>query len=203
MIGKTARRLGGRSAGTFIGAALGFAGNSCFAGARFDLILCIGVVQYQRDPEPLFAEIQRLLKPGGICILTLPNLLRFNYLLDPASFVKCAYRLVTRWARRHRPLRSILNSAIARSDTYDKAYFRWELPRLLRTQPLAIRQKIGLGYGPLTLLGKELLPDRVSVALSVALDHLARLKILSWLSILANRWVVVIEKSATRQSCRQ
>lgn len=65
---------------------------------------------------------------------------------------------------------------------------------MLRKQPLAMKQTIGLGYGPLTLLGKELLPDRVSIALSVAIDHLARLKVLSWLSILANRWVVVIEK---------
>lgn len=194
MIGTVARRLGGPSAGAFIGAVLGFAGTSCFAAARFDLILCIGVIQYQRNPEPVFAEIHRLLKPGGTCIFTLPNLPRLNYLLDPASYVKYACRLVGRLRRGKRPLRALLNNAIAGSGTYDKTYFGWEIPALLQNQPLVIKQKIGFGYGPLTLLGKELLPSGVSVALSAAIDRLARLKILSWLPFLANRWAVVIEK---------
>jgi 2-polyprenyl-3-methyl-5-hydroxy-6-metoxy-1,4-benzoquinol methylase len=194
MIGTVARRLGGPSAGAFIGAVLSFAGASCFAAARFDLILCVGVVQYQRDPEPLFAEIHRLLKPGGTCIFTLPNLPRLSYLLDPVSYVMCASRLVGSLRRRNRPLRALLNNASAGSDTYHKTYFGWEIPALLRNQPLVIKRKIGFGYGPLTLLGKELLPASVSIALSSAIHRLARLKFLSWLPFLANRWAVVVEK---------
>jgi hypothetical protein len=121
-------------------------------------------------------------------------LLRFNYFLDPASYVKCVCRLAGRLRRSNRPLRVLVNQAIAGSGTYDKTYLGWEIPTLLRNQPLVIKRKIGFGYGPLTLLGKELLPTRVSVALSAAIDRLARLKVLSWLPFLANRWAVVIEK---------
>jgi SAM-dependent methyltransferase len=44
-----------------------------FAGARFDLALCIGVIDYVPEPAPLLQSLARVLRPGGALIITSPN----------------------------------------------------------------------------------------------------------------------------------
>ena len=44
--------------------------------ASVDLVLCIEVLRYLRDPEPCLAEIARVLRPGGRCLVTAAP--RFN-----------------------------------------------------------------------------------------------------------------------------
>jgi ubiquinone/menaquinone biosynthesis C-methylase UbiE len=39
----------------------------------FDLILCIGVVEYLRDDGEAIREMARVLKPGGTAIISMPN----------------------------------------------------------------------------------------------------------------------------------
>src|SRR5207248_7985080 len=40
---------------------------------QFDLLLGMGLLEYLDDMNPTFDEFARLLKPGGIAILTIPN----------------------------------------------------------------------------------------------------------------------------------
>lgn len=40
----------------------------------FDVITCLGVIEYTFDPYHVMQEINRVLKPGGILILEVPNL---------------------------------------------------------------------------------------------------------------------------------
>lgn len=40
----------------------------------FDVITCLGVIEYTFDPYHVMNEINRILKPGGILILEVPNL---------------------------------------------------------------------------------------------------------------------------------
>lgn len=40
------------------------------ASDSFDAVLCCCSVQYLQYPERVFAEIQRVLRPGGVCIVT-------------------------------------------------------------------------------------------------------------------------------------
>ncbi|KAF8703483.1 hypothetical protein HU200_032290 [Digitaria exilis] len=42
-------------------------------GASFDAVLCTVSVQYLQHPEKVFAEIFRVLKPGGVCIVSFSN----------------------------------------------------------------------------------------------------------------------------------
>ncbi|KAF8715104.1 hypothetical protein HU200_027658 [Digitaria exilis] len=42
-------------------------------GASFDAVLCTVSVQYLQYPEKVFAEIFRVLKPGGVCIVSFSN----------------------------------------------------------------------------------------------------------------------------------
>ncbi|EIE19047.1 S-adenosyl-L-methionine-dependent methyltransferase, partial [Coccomyxa subellipsoidea C-169] len=44
----------------------------------FDAVLCCVSVQYLQQPERAFAEIYRVLKPGGVCIVTFSNRLFYN-----------------------------------------------------------------------------------------------------------------------------
>ena len=43
------------------------------ADSSFDAVLCCVSVQYLQQPEKVFAEIYRVLKPQGICIITFSN----------------------------------------------------------------------------------------------------------------------------------
>ncbi|OEL32502.1 hypothetical protein BAE44_0006476 [Dichanthelium oligosanthes] len=42
-------------------------------GSSFDAVLCTVSVQYLQSPEKVFAEIFRVLKPGGVCIVSFSN----------------------------------------------------------------------------------------------------------------------------------
>ncbi|MCO5561491.1 hypothetical protein L7F22_015112 [Adiantum nelumboides] len=43
------------------------------ADASFDAVLCTVSVQYLQKPEQVFAEIYRMLRPGGVCIVSFSN----------------------------------------------------------------------------------------------------------------------------------
>lgn len=49
-----------------------------FASGRFDLVLCIEVLRYLRDPAGCLHEIARVLRPGGVCLATATPLLNLN-----------------------------------------------------------------------------------------------------------------------------
>ncbi len=44
-----------------------------FGEGTFDLVWCTEVIEHLRNPKNLLREIQRVLKPGGVVILTAPN----------------------------------------------------------------------------------------------------------------------------------
>lgn len=47
--------------------------NWSMADCSFDAVLCCVSAQYLQQPEKVFAEIHRILKPGGVCIVTFSN----------------------------------------------------------------------------------------------------------------------------------
>jgi ubiquinone/menaquinone biosynthesis C-methylase UbiE len=44
----------------------------------FDLVTATEVIEHIENPRSLFREISRVLKPGGICVLSTPNVLNVN-----------------------------------------------------------------------------------------------------------------------------
>ena len=181
-----------------IGAVVGSAGQVGFRSGTFDLILCIGVIQYERQPELIFNEVSRLLKPGAACVFSVPNQLSLHHLLDPWCLARYFYRVIVLHFRHGASWSKSCRSAVDRpsrpDEIYEKRYLAREILALVKTQPLIIRKAIGFGYGPLTVFNKPVLPDKASIALSKALTKLLRLRALSGWSILANRWVVIAEK---------
>jgi SAM-dependent methyltransferase len=46
--------------------------NIPFPASTFDGVLCIEVLEHAKDPEPLLADIARVMKPEGLLLLTVP-----------------------------------------------------------------------------------------------------------------------------------
>ena len=44
----------------------------------FDAVVCCVSVQYMQQPERVFAEMHRVLKPGGVCIMTFSSRLFYS-----------------------------------------------------------------------------------------------------------------------------
>eukprot|EP01025_Chloroclados_australasicus_P025884 TRINITY_DN25759_c0_g1_i2.p1 TRINITY_DN25759_c0_g1~~TRINITY_DN25759_c0_g1_i2.p1 ORF type:complete len:286 (-),score=15.54 TRINITY_DN25759_c0_g1_i2:214-1032(-) len=59
----------------------------------FDAVLCCVSVQYLQQPEKVFAEIFRVLKPGGVLIITFSNRLFYTKAIsawrDASGFARC------------------------------------------------------------------------------------------------------------------
>jgi len=57
-----------------------------FDDGSFDGILCSSVVEYVREPNAVFLEFSRILRPGGTLILSVPN--KFSILRSSQKLVK-------------------------------------------------------------------------------------------------------------------
>jgi 2-polyprenyl-3-methyl-5-hydroxy-6-metoxy-1,4-benzoquinol methylase len=66
-----------------------------FPGDYFDIILCMDVLEHVRHPARVLAEINRCLKPGGVCQLTAINRFAFK---DPHYHARFVNWLPRRWA---------------------------------------------------------------------------------------------------------
>lgn len=49
-----------------------------FPDASFDVVICLEVLRYLPDPQPCLAEIRRVLRPGGVALVTATPLLNLN-----------------------------------------------------------------------------------------------------------------------------
>ncbi|PNH11748.1 hypothetical protein TSOC_001390 [Tetrabaena socialis] len=63
------------------------------ADQSFDAVLCCVSVQYLQQPERVFAEVYRVLKPGGVFIITFSNRLFYNKAIsawrDATGYARC------------------------------------------------------------------------------------------------------------------
>jgi SAM-dependent methyltransferase len=59
-----------------------------FANDTFDAVVCLETFEHVVSPRPLGAEIVRVLKPGGMCMVTTPPRLRYLFKPDPHYHVR-------------------------------------------------------------------------------------------------------------------
>ncbi len=105
-----------------------------FPGAQFDLVMCNSVLHHLTQPQRLFAEVARLVKPDGAVLIR-----------DLRRPTRLAYPLHVRWhGRRYSGLMYQLYCNSVRS-----AYTVAELEELLRDSPLASawREAAAVGRG--------------------------------------------------------
>jgi ubiquinone/menaquinone biosynthesis C-methylase UbiE len=187
--------------GELIEPMIGDAEHLSLADNSLDSILCIGVFQYQLRNDILLKELNRVLKKGGMCFFTIPNLLRINYLLDPFFYFQLSKKLIKKILKPK--MKVDTNSAVNRGITgrikknypYDKKYFVWELNDIIAESGFEIEKTVAFGYGPFTLFNKPFLPDYISYKISNKLESISGKFLTKMWKTVANRWVFAIRKN--------
>lgn len=138
-----------------------------FRDQTFTSVLCLGVISYLKDYTPLIEEAARVLKPGGTLMLTFRNMHRPVF-SDP-------WKVLARFVRGRS-----LREGEQNGDWPGRFLDPGRVDRdVLKTGLVPFGFK-GIGYGPLTVRGKEVLPGPVSIRLSDGLSTLFRHLQLDW-----------------------
>lgn len=87
----------------------------------FDYYIGMGLLEYLDDMEPSLKEMERVLKPGGYAILTMPNIQSINRtIIRNTGFLRRAYDLALRAAKRQVPTRNSIFHRELAPDALDR-----------------------------------------------------------------------------------
>ncbi|MGH2447959.1 MAG: class I SAM-dependent methyltransferase [Chloroflexota bacterium] len=130
----------------------------------FDLVTMLGVLPFLDSPEAALGEIARVLKPDAHVLLTSDNSSRLTFLFDPRFWpvLKAPRELVKRFVGRK-----------GEFPFSTHAFRQRDLIQLLNSADLDIQRVDGFGYGPFTLLGRQVVPDRLGILLQQRLQQYA------------------------------
>jgi 2-polyprenyl-3-methyl-5-hydroxy-6-metoxy-1,4-benzoquinol methylase len=140
-----------------------------FADETFQLIVVLGVLPWIDRPEAALAEIARVLAPGGRLIVSINNRAPLHVLADPVRLPMLA------------PLRDSARRALAAvrpvSQPPPSRPIGFARPADLACQLDAVGLRLvrsqAFGFGPFTLLGRQVLADRIGVDLERRLQRRA------------------------------
>lgn len=109
-----------------------------FSDKSFDLVLCIGVLEYLKDDFLALKEISRVLKKGGEAIITVPNISSPLVLLDKfaLSITRIIFRILSAVVKMPRSRLSF------RQDITDRFYLPWALRRKLRKNGFVVTKTL-------------------------------------------------------------
>lgn len=131
-----------------------------FAAAQFHLVVALGLLPWLHDAPGAVRELGRVLCPGGMMILSADNRYRLNRPVEPRENPLL------------NPLRPIKRMLSAPDDSAAPSYRHSprEVDALLAGAGVAAIRRTTIGYGPFTVLGRELLPGRLGVAVDERLQ---------------------------------
>jgi 2-polyprenyl-3-methyl-5-hydroxy-6-metoxy-1,4-benzoquinol methylase len=92
-----------------------------FVTATFDVVLCLETIEHVPRPDLLAREIMRILKKGGICMVTTPARLRYWFQRDPHYAIPALLLLPDALQR------FVATSILRRTDTYDVEHIFWHV----------------------------------------------------------------------------
>lgn len=161
----------------------------------FDVITCVGVLEYVWDEKAALAELSRVLKDEGVIILTFPNLLKLQNLLDPYYFFHAARYILKN---------KIFNKAgvnaedglkqISTNTNYtNKRYPYHKISKIIKDSNLTPIEWVGLGYGPFTIGKKKIFSENGSKRISDFLENTIS-KFPFGDKYFTNRWVICLKK---------
>lgn len=161
MVGSTRARIAEAGLETAAAARVGDVHALAARDASYAAVVALGVVPWLHSPERAFREIARVLRPGGILIVTADNRARLNFVLDPRYNPVCLYP-IRRWLK-------LLLQRLGRRPLgiLPALHYPAELDRLVHGTGLVKQKSRSIGFGRFTLFGLQLL----SVARSVVLHH--------------------------------
>jgi len=169
-----------------------------FKDHAFDAVVCVGVLQYLPDDRTSIAELGRVLRPGGLAVVTLPNILRITYLFDPFYYFRGLKYLIHKLKRKKTGLDISPDSSDVGSNQMfsNRRYYLGQLRRAFRESRLTSVNVRCIGFGPLTFWRRPFLPERMSLSLSDRLENGSGKAGLRWLGIFSDRWVISLKKGS-------
>jgi ubiquinone/menaquinone biosynthesis C-methylase UbiE len=141
-----------------------------FRAGSFVLVLALGVAPWLHSAPQAIKEMARVLQPGGYLVLSADNRARLTHFVDPL------------FSPPLRPVRRAAGAALAvaglrrRADGVIAAATFHGLRTFDRIVAAAGLERVDgstFGFGPFTLLGRNLLPEPLGVRLNDALQRLA------------------------------
>jgi ubiquinone/menaquinone biosynthesis C-methylase UbiE len=132
----------------------------------FDIVVAVGLIPWVERPACAIAEMVRVTKPGGHIMLTLDNAHGAVRFLDPG------------WHPLPRSIARAVSSTLRRHRTDDQSSWptshTWkQVEALLRASDLTLLERGGVGFGPFTLLGRQMMPAPLGRRLDRALQALS------------------------------
>jgi len=171
--------------------------NLPFSNEYFDIILCVGVLEYLPDDRSALKELKRVLNKNGRIILTAPNIISFKFLTDPYYSFNRGWKFlfnkiglnIKSSKKENRKASIYLND-----DFKNKRYLLNALKKLLTKENLLVEKIMCVSFGPLGFWLKPYLPLQVNIRLSNLIIKLSSFHYFSLLRYIANRWIICIKK---------
>lgn len=152
-----------------------------FEDDTFDVVVCIGVISWVESPSLAMHEIARVLKPGGVLIITAIN--KFSVeALDPLV----VWRKFARVTGLGRSARAGADHSVENPDNrpVSKRFSLARFDTMMSAEGLTKTRSRTIKYGHFRFLGRRFLPIPWEVAVDKALQRLWRVPIirdLGWL----------------------
>lgn len=161
----------------------------------FDLILAIGLVEYLPSEINALKEFNRILKPNGSLIFTLPNILKLNHFIDLYFIIKWTYRFF-----KNKIVSKTLSNEVKPYD-FDsnenfkiKRYKKKQISTFLINSGFKKRKVQGVGYGEFLIFNKRIFSLGWSVKISESIENLSKKKSFKFIDKFATRWVICAQK---------
>jgi ubiquinone/menaquinone biosynthesis C-methylase UbiE len=176
-----------------ISASVGDVNELQFPDGSFDVVVSIGVMEWQESPTRSLREMARVVRPGGCVILTVDNKWALRNILDPFQ-----YAPVAAVKRESGKLLRRLGLQRGSSGPRDRSYSIRQFDGFLADAGLEKLQGETVGFGPFPFLDWEL-PTWLGLPLHRKLQHLADAKT----PLLHAAGLVYITAAAKRQASKR
>lgn len=105
-----------------------------FRNDTFDFVLCLDTIEHVPRPDLMGPEIMRVLRPGGMCMITTPPRLRYWFRRDPHYFIPGLALLPDGMQR------FVAETVLRRTKTYDVEHLFWHVEEIARLFPASERE---------------------------------------------------------------
>jgi ubiquinone/menaquinone biosynthesis C-methylase UbiE len=139
-----------------------------FPEKKFDAVVAIGVIYWLHSPERALSEILRVLKPGGLLVVSADNARRLTYRLDPGHV-----RLILALRRLGGQTLRAVGWRKPASAIRVNRYSVHEFDRMLANEGFQKLRSTTIGFGPFSIFEWKLIPERVGCALHRFMQNLA------------------------------
>lgn len=166
-----------------------------FKDSYFDAVTCVGVLEYLKADVQTLLELKRVVRPGGAIIFTLPNKFKMKNIFDPYYYLVriWKYIFIKLGIKKKKTSKNLFQYSTNEWFT-NKRYKFSDLRNLTNKSGLKLEKFTGLGYGPLTVWQKELLPLKFNLKLNQRLEEKSVSHKLKVLDKIPNRWVINTRK---------